>query len=247
MHRFYVPSITGANRRAPLPRDEAVHATRVLRLRPGAMVRVFDGCGREYVGRLDVSRHGDVGVHTLDEVGAAPEPRIATTLAQAVLKGRKFDSVVKDATMLGVRTIWPLFSDNADVTPAAGIPSSLRKRWTRIAVASAKQSQRAVVPAVHPATPLSEFLGRTDKDDVRLIFVEPNHHGACLDLRTLADCPAPSRAVILVGPEGGWTAAEVERAIESGYTAVTLGSRTLRADAMAIAALSVLGCAWGDL
>lgn len=246
IHRFYVPSVSGIEHRVRLSHDEALHATRVLRLRSGTAVRIFDGRGREYLGLLEIAGRDNVAVRTTKEVVTAREPRVITTLAQALLKNRKLDDVVKDATMLGVRTIRPLVSANTEVAYSAETESEVVPRWERIAVASAKQCGRAVVPNVHPPTSVPECL-RNTRDDLRLIFVEPIRANAREGLAMLADRPRPNRATLVVGPEGGWTDDEIKLATGSGCEAVTLGDRTLRADAMPIAALSVLFYLWGDL
>ena len=245
-HRFHAPSVEGVDHRVRLSRDEAQHATRVLRLRPGTTVRVFDGRGREYLGRLDIADWDDVAVRTMEEVVPASEPRVATTLAQALLKGRKLDEVVKDATMLGISAIRPLLSTNTAVPQSATAEPGAVARWERIAVASAKQCGRAVVPDVHPPISVATYL-QSAGDDFRIIFVEPTSPHVHKGLATLADRPRPERATLIVGPEGGWTGDEVTLATASGCEAVTLGDRTLRADAMPIAALAVLLYLWGEL
>ncbi len=245
IHRFLAPSVAGVDEHVYLSSDEATHATRVLRLRSGATVRVFDGRGREFLGRLDVTGRSEVSVRTVEEVVPAREAQVATTLAPTVLKGKQFDSVVKDATMLGVAAIRPILSTNTDVPHAAIAQPSMRTRWQRIAVASAKQSGRAVVPDVHDPVPLADYL-QTAADELRVIFVEPTNTHVRDGLASLGDRPRPARASLMVGPEGGWTDDEVVLATECGWEAVTLGDRTLRADVMPIAALSVLFCLWGE-
>ena len=250
IHRFHAPSVTDINERVQLPAEEAAHATRVLRLRSGAMVRVFDGRGREFRGLLNVAKRGDVSVQTLEEVVPVREAQVVITLAQAVLKGRKLDAVVKDATMLGVAAIRPLLSANIDVPQAATAQPRARTRWERIAVSSAKQSGRAVVPTVHEPMAMTAYLQSAPDDedcDLRIIFVEPANAEAHAGLAALGDRPRPKRATLMVGPEGGWTDDEVALATASGYEAATLGDRTLRADAMPIAALAVALFLWGEM
>ena len=239
IHRFHVPSVTGVNHRTRLPDDEAAHATRVLRLSAGATVSVFNGHGREFLGRLEIGTRGEVGVDTLEEVVPTRETQIAITLAQVALKGKSFEAVVKDATMLGVTAIHPLLSANTDVPLSVTTQPSVRTRWERVAVASAKQSGRAFVPKVDQPKSLTDYL-QIASDDLQLIFVEPASAHASQEIQILSDPSCLKRATLMVGPEGGWSDEEIALATETGCVAITLGARTLRADAMPIAALSVL-------
>ena len=244
-HRFFVPDATATHQRLRLPDDEAAHLSRVLRLRAGASIRVFDGHGHEYAARVESTDRGKVLVRTLEPVATAPEPSVAITLAQSVLKGRAFDTVVRDATMLGVAAIQPLVTARTDAPGDAARADALRTRWHRVAVASAKQSGRAVVPVVRPAISLADHLTACN-DERHLMLVEPSAaRGAATT--GLVSGPPPRTATVTIGPEGGWCDAELERARSCGCDLVTLGRRTLRADAVPVTAVAVLLYVWGDL
>ena len=229
-----------------LPSDERRHLARVLRLGVGAAVQVFDGRGHEYAARVERADRTAVTVRTLDVVTPVREPRVRLTLAQALLKGRKLDMVVRDATMLGVSVIQPILSDRTDVPPAATARDGAADRWQKIAVASAKQCGRAVVPRVHAPTTLERLVSETG-DGRRILLVEPTGGGKQDGLQTLVSQPTPDRATIAIGPEGGWADVEIARAAAGGFEPLTLGRRTLRADAAPIASLAVLQFVWGDL
>jgi 16S rRNA (uracil1498-N3)-methyltransferase len=241
--RFYVPG-AASGQRLPLPEEEAVHLARVLRIPPGATVRVFDGNGREFEALVETAGKNDVRVVVgVQRVPPAREARVALTLAQAVLKGDKMDQVVRDAVMMGVAAVQPVVSVRSEVTAATLHRRNARDRWQRIAVSSAKQCGRAVVPPV--LEPL-EFEDIMDADSIGSAFmlVEPHAAEKVLPLALLPD-EIPLEASIFVGPEGGWTAEEIE---EGGALAhlVTLGSRTFRADAMAVIALSAFFTLWKE-
>ena len=166
-------------------------------------------------------------------------------LAQAVLKGDKIDDVIRDAVMLGVAGIRPLVTERADVPAAAFRQGGRVDRWRRVAISSVKQCGRAVVPDIESPASLAECLA-ADRSDVRVLLAEPSASaGGGLD--TLRRLPAVSSALMLIGPEGGWTAAEVAVAIQAGSVPITLGPRTLRADAAPLVALALLLHVWGDL
>ena len=243
--RVYAPALRPDTSSLDLPPDEAAHLARVLRVRPGAVVRVFNGRGFECEASVTHVAKRSVTVAVQHAVSAAAECRIRVTLAQAVLKGDKIDDVIRDAVMLGVAAVQPIITERTDVPGTAFARGGRVERWRRIAVSSATQCGRAVVPEVHAPVTLAACLAH-DRSDVRVWLTEPAAgEGSGLDaLRTR---PAVSSALVLVGPEGGWANDEVAGAARSGAIAVTLGRRTLRADAAALVALSVLLYLWGDL
>jgi len=158
------------------------------------------------------------------------------------------DEVVRDAVMMGVAAIQPLVTARSEVALAALQRGHRRARWQRIAVSSAKQSGRAVVPVVlepRAFKDVSALLADMTPLGPGLMFVEPSAATDLLSLGDLGEAP-PREATVLVGPEGGWTGEE----IEAGFTAcrlVTLGARTVRADAMAIVALTAIFTRWREL
>jgi 16S rRNA (uracil1498-N3)-methyltransferase len=246
MHRFFAPSLDPGDEVVSLPRDEAEHLTRVLRLTVGDMVAVFDGRGREFLARVASAARRDVRVQLVSRVDAAEEPSVSLTLAQAVLKGDKMDDVVRDAVMLGVAAVQPLVTNRTETTAAALRRGARVERWQRVALASVKQSRRAVLPEVRTPLTLETFLGDPPAA-LRLMLVEPKGSGDPDRISMVQRRPSPPDAAILVGPEGGWTDQECAAAATAGVELVTLGRRTLRADAVAVAAISVLQFLWGDL
>jgi 16S rRNA (uracil1498-N3)-methyltransferase len=246
VHRFFAPALDPGDETVALPRDEAEHLTRVLRLGVGDAVAVFDGRGREFAGRIVEADRRDVRVQLATRLEPAAEAAVALTLAQAVLKGDKMDEVVRDAVMLGVTAVQPLVTARAETTIAALTRGGRVDRWKRVALASVKQSRRAVLPDIRLPLGLEHFL-----DDpmpaVSLMLVEPAAGASAAPLSSLREVPVPRDATILVGPEGGWAEAEWKLAVDRGVRLVTLGHRTLRADAAPVAAISVLQFLWGDL
>jgi 16S rRNA (uracil1498-N3)-methyltransferase len=248
MHsRFYAPGLSSDSPTVDLPRDEAEHLSRVLRLRTGDPVQVFDGRGREFSGKVHQVGRTSATVTLDGEVTPMPEPSVRLTLVQAVPKGDAMDRIVRDATMLGVAAILPLVSARAEASVRRLEASGRVNRWQRIAVASVKQCGRAVVPVVLQPETLEGCFGRVDADR-RYLLAEPGLLQVdSVGVRSLSAEPAPASALLIVGPEGGWTPDEVELARRAGCMPLTLGPRTLRADAAAAVAITALQCAWGDL
>jgi 16S rRNA (uracil1498-N3)-methyltransferase len=246
VHRFFAPSLDPGDETVLLPREEGEHLTRVLRLGVGDTVAVFDGRGREFVARIASAVRRDVRVQLMSRVEPAAEPAVPLTLVQAALKGDKMDDVVRDAVMLGVAAIQPIVTKRTETTVATLLKAARVDRWRRVALASVKQSRRAVLPDVRLPLTLDSFL-EDPPAALRMMLVEP---GAAADvdaLSVLAGASPPSEAAVLVGPEGGWTEQELAAAQSKAVRLLTLGHRTLRADAVPIAAISVLQFMWGDL
>jgi 16S rRNA (uracil1498-N3)-methyltransferase len=247
--RFHAPDLAPGAEVVDLPDEESHHLTRVLRLRAGDEVQVFDGRGHEYRARIEQIARGAARVRILAPIEPAAEPRVHATLVQAVLKSDHMNAVVRDATMMGVAAIQPVVTARAQVSLNALRRGRAVDRWRRTAVASVKQCRRAVVPVVHePATFDAYLKAASAEERLCLMLVEPGVHAPALrDPDTLQRLPRPSHADVLVGPEGGWDQAEVDAAVSAGCSLLTLGQRTLRADAAPVVAIAVLQFVWGDL
>jgi 16S rRNA (uracil1498-N3)-methyltransferase len=242
--RFHVPGVTATSTSVELPEDEAEHLVRVLRLGVGAEVEAFDGRGGLWRAEVVQAGKKSAAIRTLEPLPAARELAVQLTLVASVLKGDKMDDVVRDAVMLGVAAIQPVVSERAETSMAAMARSGRVARWQRIAVSSAKQCRRAVVPPIHPAMPLDWYWNEPTAA-VRLLCVEP---AASLgDVCAVQSVAKPSALHAIVGPEGGWSVTEVAAGHDSGAILMSLGSRTLRADAVPIVVLTALLTTWGEM
>ena len=243
MPRLFVPSPAISGDRVALPAGEAHHATRVLRLREGDEVRVFNGAGQEWAGALAMTPAP--AVVGLREVAAIAEPSVRVTLALALLKGDQMDTAVRDATMLGVAAIQPMVTDHVTVPPRAWQSGAALERWRRVAIASAKQCGRAVVPEIAPVRAFADVISAsTDTSGAAVMCVEPAAGAPLLAIGPAA-ANRPAAAVVYVGPEGGWSAAEIARARAEGAALISLGLRTLRAEAVPAVALTAIWTTWG--
>jgi 16S rRNA (uracil1498-N3)-methyltransferase len=218
---------------------EVHHITRVLRLSAGDDVVVFDGQGREWLGRIASATRSSVTIDLERERTPVAEPSVQLTLGVAVLKGTQFDDVVRDATMLGASAIVPFVSAHVAVSERAWKNRST-DRWSRVASASASQCGRAVVPEVGAVSSFESVLSHGGHD-LTVVCVEPAA-GPAQPVTALARAP---RVLLLVGPEGGWAPEELDRARATGAVFVSLGPRTLRAETAPVVALSALWTHWG--
>ena len=228
-----------------LPGDESEHLARVLRLREGDTVAIFDGGGREALARITSVTSSRASVQVIEPRTPAAEPRVSVTLAQALLKSDKMDRVIRDAVMLGAAAVQPFVSRRTDVPMKAVEKGGRQDRWDRTVIASVKQCGRAVVPPVHEVKEFQQLLRETQGRE-RLLFVEPGGRRNSLNVTSLEGQPT-SDVIVFVGPEGGWDQQELTDAEEAGVTLLSLGGRVLRADAAGAAVLSVLRYVWRDL
>src|SRR4051812_3296871 len=234
MHRFFAPALDPGDETVLLPRDEGEHLTRVLRLGVGDMVSVFDGRGHEWIAKIASVLRRDVRVQLVSRADPAAEPHVAITVAQAVLKGEKMDDVVRDAVMLGAAAMQPIVTKRTETTVAALVRGARLDRWRRVALASVKQSRRAVLPDIRLPLTLETVLDEP-ASALRLMLVEPTATTDVEPLSAIQKLPLPADATLFIGPEGGWTEQEWTAARAHGIHLVSLGRRTLRADAVPVA------------
>jgi 16S rRNA (uracil1498-N3)-methyltransferase len=242
--RFYAPveSFSRDGRSVVLSSDEARHLRDVLRLKPGYEIYVFDGAGREV--QCEIAEIGrEVVLNLIREVEPArPESPLRIKLGVALLKADKFDLVVQKVTELGVVSVVPLITRQADIRLRDDSDACKRVvRWQRIALEAAKQSGRALVPSI--ATPL-DFEAFVE-GDAGLLFSERD--GISIVEATRKTTGEVESLSAMVGPEGGWSDEELAQARENGWRIVTLGGRVLSAETAAIVVATLLQHRLGDL
>ena len=246
--RFYCPVTDvalAAGRLVALPHAAAHHALKVLRLRPGDELVLFDGTGGEYPGRVaDAGRKLSVMLDAWCDVECEAPLRI--TLAQALPSGDKMDLVVQKAVELGVASIQPLEAKRSVVRLSGERAEKRIAHWRQVAVSACEQSGRNRVPEVHGLLDLAHYLAVSppapvDEGAPLRLLLSP-HQGV-----SLAELSRPTGAVtLLVGPEGGFEAAEEAMARSVGFQPVRLGPRVLRTETAGLATLAAIMALWGD-
>lgn len=243
MPRFFVPTRDIDDGQARLQGNEFRHLQRVLRLREGDHVTLFDDAGHEHAGTIQSLSPRVAVVCITASTTPERESRLGIALYQGMPKGRKMDLVVEKATELGARTIVPFISAFCAVTAPAS--AGKRERWQRIALAAGKQCGRTVVPTVAAPLPFADALASAAAHDLKLLFFE----GAGTEplARAAGAGAAPATAAIMIGPEGGFSRDEVHMAEHAGFRVVGLGPRILRTETAALVALAIVQARWGDL
>jgi 16S rRNA (uracil1498-N3)-methyltransferase len=239
--RFYAPDLDPDDGSARLSPEESHHLVRVLRLVRGDQVAVFDGRGIEWRARVEQASR-DAARLSLVEPVPTRAPKVAISLVQAVLKSESMEDVIRDATMAGVAAIEPILAARTAVKSSA--LRSATERWRRVALASAKQCGMATLPVIHEIVRLDQWLPPTLPEHSYLL-IEPGAAATeVTTVRQLAMAPVPDAALLLVGPEGGWTVDERDAAIAAGARPLSLGPMTLRASTVGLAATAALVAIW---
>ena len=225
----------------PLPAAGAYHVARVLRLREGAALALFDGTGNEF--RAEIARVvGDVvTVRVGTQLPATGESPLRITLIQGVSRSERMDWALQKATELGVSAIAPVLTARSVVRLDAKQAEKKRGHWQGIVIGACEQCGRSRLPNVAAPIPMRDYLGTVRKEGLRLVL-SPVAPGSLAGLMSL-----PSKVELLIGPEGGLDDDELAAAEKAGFMPVRLGPRVLRTETAAVVALSVLQALWGDL
>lgn len=240
MPRFYIPPHIWNPEKLALDDSETHHALGVLRMQAGDRATVFNGQGAEATVELASVEKGRVALQKIS-TGKTPPLGCEIVLGQAIPKGKNMELIVEKATELGAAAIVPLMSERTIVRATAGEALTKREKWQRVAIEAAKQCGQNWLPRVHtPQTP-KDFFQAGEKFDLLLIASLQPDARPIKDMLGETAGPPPRRVLILVGPEGDFTPAEVGLAKAHGCRPVTLGPIILRTETAALYCLSVLG------
>jgi 16S rRNA (uracil1498-N3)-methyltransferase len=239
--RVHVDADLQAGQRLTVEGAAGNHIARVLRLRTGDTLTLFNGQGGEYGGSIEEIRRDTVVVSVLERREMERESPFQLTLAQGISRGERMDWVVQKATELGVWRIRPLFTERSVVQLDERQAARKIQHWRSIAVAACEQSGRNRVPEITQPVGLYEMLEHHTPGGTALLLSP----GAPLRIADIAS--AAAHATVLIGPEGGLADVEQAAAIKSGFTPVRLGPRVLRTETAAVCALTLLQQKFGDL
>jgi 16S rRNA (uracil1498-N3)-methyltransferase len=238
--RIHVNAALNTGAELALPAGAATHVQRVLRLRAGAALTLFDGRGGEYRAELVSADRAQTLVRVGEPSPVDRESPLHITLMQGVSRGERMDHIVQKATELGVARIVPVLTEFSVVRLDAGQAARRREHWQAIVIAACEQCGRNRVPPVELPVTLSAALAALPSGTARLLL-EPGAESS------LAGTPRGEAMVLLIGPEGGLSPAEIRQAGQCGFVGRSLGPRILRTETAPLVALSVLQALGGDL
>jgi len=244
MARFYVPQPRLEKGLLKMEGEEVKHIRKVLRLKEGDEITVFDGLGKEFEGTIVEERLSSVVIRVNSVSSSKTDSLLEVTLAQSLLKGEKMDYLIQKATELGVKEIIPFLSSRSVPLLEKSKSQKRHHRWERIAIEASKQCGRGVVPRIEFLQDYSEMLAKASPNALRLILWE--REGIRLK-EILERSKEKKKIFFVIGPEGGFSQGEVDEAKEAGFIAVTLGRRILRAETASLCLLSILQYEKGDM
>jgi len=245
MRYFFVEPSSIKEQKAVITGSNAHHIHTVLRLKPGDMIRLFDGTGLEYQGRVETLSSNRADVSILTRKRSPSESPVHITVAQALLKGRKMDGLVRQLTELGISRWIPFVADRSVVKPEKDRQLVRMDRWKAIVIEAAKQSKRGQITKIDQVLFFEDILTIGNQHDLGLVFYE----GSMRSLQQVTACKENpiQHILIVIGPEGGFTEKEIEKAQKSGIEIVGLGPRILKTETATIAACTLVQFLFGDM
>ena len=238
MPRFYLPAPLALNTTFRLP-ENIVRHIHVLRLNAGDSITLFNGTGNDFDATLQAIGKRHAECHITAQRQPENESPLAITLVQAISSSERMDFTLQKSVELGVRAIQPIISERCVVRLSGERAEKRVQRWQDIVIAACEQSGRSIVPTVQPIVSFNDYLRQMPPELHLMMSLR-----RATTLRNIA--PAPQTLRLMIGPEGGWTPAEEQAALEAGVQTITLGKRVLRTETAAMAAMAAMQVLWGD-
>ena len=249
MHRFFVPQLY--NETMTIEGVDARHISKVLRMQPGAQLQIVSDDGVSALAEITAIDSECVTVHCLEKLAESHEPAVRLILAQGLAKGEKMEFIIQKAVEMGAYSVVPVAMEHSVVRLDGAKAAKKVERWQKIAESAAKQSKRDIIPEVQPVQTMSQMLSANDcatkiiayecedkkslKAALKEALKEAQAKGALTDL------------LLIIGPEGGISEAELDTARAAGAVPVSLGRRILRAETAGLVAISAIFYETGDL
>lgn len=238
--RIYEPGPLSSHALLDLSEDGANHIGRVLRMQAGQELVLFDGRGGQYPATIQAVGKKQVTVQLAELDPVEVESPLAIHFGQVISRGDKMEFTIQKSVELGVTIITPLFSERCGVKLGGERLDKKLEQWQKIAISACEQCGRNRIPEIRPAMELAAWLAEPTAE-LKLNL----HPRAPYSINNL---PEPSHGIrLLIGPEGGLSAAEIELAREHGFADMLLGPRVLRTETAGLTAITALQCRFGDL
>ena len=246
MRHFFIDPSAATNTLVTIERSEAHHIKNVLRLKLGDRIKLFDGTGFEYEGVIKNMSAAQVDVEIRSKVRTTLRSGTQIMVAQAFLKEKKMDDLVRKLCELGVAKWIPFFSRRSIARPDASRLAARSRRWHRIAAEALKQCRRIDLPEIAAASSFEEVLDFSKTSDLNIVFweKEPAPLSGGIELK---EKHSIRKILLMLGPEGGFTQKEIEMAENSGFVVAGLGPRILRAETATLAAVTLVQYLFGDM
>lgn len=236
VRRAFLAATPATGDHAELDADESHHVARVLRLKAGDALAVFDGKGGEWEATIEAASRDRVTIVVGAARGGEVEPALRVVVFQALTRPEKIEWVLQKGTEIGVSAFTLVASRRVEAPPPS--PSRL-SRYERIVMEACKQCRRRILPAL--------TLGSLEPPGEGVVAILLAHAAWTCSLGTVLAVPKPKAVWIAVGPEGGFSEDEIEAAVSSGWRRASLGPRVLRTETAGAVAAAIVLHTWGDL
>jgi 16S rRNA (uracil1498-N3)-methyltransferase len=245
MRRFFIEQSETTMPEPVIKGTDATHIAKVLRLGAGEIIFLFDGTGAEYKAKIVSFAEHAVKISIIKKYLSESESPVQITLAQAFLKQKKMDRLVRQITELGINKWIPVVTERSVSRPDGKRLVARIKRWKEISKQALKQCNRARIMTVNQAVSFEDALNLSKQSCLKIIFWEnePKPFNPGLS-EFKGNC---NNIFIIIGPEGGFTLKEIEKAKACGFITASLGPRILRAETAAIAASVLIQSVFGDI
>jgi len=246
MRRFFIEPAVLQKPVVAIEGSEVRHIKDVLRLKPGDKIRFFDGEGFEYQAIIQRFLDNRIEIRITRKFPGTHESPVQIAVAQALLKEKKMDRLLRHLCELGITQWIPFISERSVPKPGEKRLSVRAERWNKIVKESCKQCQRSKLPDIIRTLTFEGVLDYGRSCDLKIVFYE--NASATLKSLMAPDSPSSSQTILLIlGPEGGFSDQEIENARTAGCVVAGLGSRILRAETAAIAACTLTQYLFGDM
>lgn len=237
--RFYCASLMPSASPMSLPEAVFRHAVQVLRMKPGAILTLFNGEGLEYQAQLEQIDKRQATVSLQEQISADNESPLDILLMQGISRGERMDYAIQKAVELGVKRIMPVVTERCNVQLSGERAKKRLNHWKGVVISACEQSGRCFLPELLPITDLDMALGSVN-DSCKLVLAPTATQG-------FSSLKKANEVALLIGPEGGLSDIELQRATEAGFTGISLGPRILRTETASAAALAMVQAGWGDI
>ncbi|AFI85251.1 16S rRNA (uracil(1498)-N(3))-methyltransferase [Methylophaga nitratireducenticrescens] len=237
--RFYCASLVPANSPMQLPDEVFRHAVQVLRMKPGALLNLFDGQGLEYQAQLEQVDKRQATVSLQQQIHTDNESPLDILLMQGISRGERMDYAIQKAVELGVKRIMPVVTERCNVQLSGDRAEKRINHWQGVIISACEQSGRSYLPELLPIASIDSAFGNVN--DACKLVLDPEA------IKSFSSVKKAQQIALLIGPEGGLSETEVQRANDAGFTGITLGPRILRTETASAAALAMVQAGWGDI
>jgi len=246
LRRFFVEKIIPTGGFLSITGKEARHIVTVLRMKKGETLILMDREGQSFEATIEAVHYKEVKVRITKTIPPLPPSPIEMSLAQAIIKSHPMEYLIKKVTELGIGSIHPFYSERTVIKLKPEQLKNKMDRWMEIMKSACKQCGRVTLPTLNTPLPFEELINTVPNKKTLKVLLWEDEDKADLK-RLLTSMSFEPHVFAIVGPEGGFTSNEINRAREDGFQIISLGNRILRAETAAVSLISIIQYEWGDL